>query len=129
MKITPRQIAHSLYQATEQEKDTSKLTAGFWRFLQKRKLTNKLPQILLALKSISYEKSQKLEIKVESARQISPDLLDQIKNQLQIKYPQKNIRLKQIINRRLIGGIRITTPQTQLDLSIQQKLLKLKQQI
>jgi F-type H+-transporting ATPase subunit delta len=129
MKLTPRQLADSLYIALDDKTDTSKVARNFWKFLQKKKMTSKINQILLAFKTICQQKNPQLTVRVESAREVPEDILDKIKSQFRKRYPQKTIQLELIINPELIGGIKLSTPSSQLDLSIKNRLLKLKEQI
>ena len=91
--------------------------------------TNQTRNIELYLRDIEIEianRFDKTTAHVASARQLGPETKKRIKQLIKDKYNTKDVELIEDINPRLIGGIIITTADSELDGSIQTKLQQLR---
>lgn len=126
MKLTPQILARALYQAWQNSDNPDQTSRNFWQLLVQKKQTRAWPKILLALTKIHREKTRSMPVMIEASHPLSEDNLKLLKNQLSQKYPETKLDCQLTINPKLIGGVKITTPQTTWDLSLKNQLNQLK---
>ncbi len=123
MKIPRRQIAQVISDKTITSKYSSKkLSKDVAAYLLNEKRVKELDSILRDIQS-DWANDGYIDTIVFSAHPLTDNLVNQIKTELFGIYPNaKTIKISNIIDRSLIGGIKIEIASTQQDLSVKAKL-------
>ena len=95
------------------------------QFLKKRQLLSKSKQILESLDQLINKKENKIIVKVISARKLEEKTKKELSKLLSQKYPQKEITLKEKLDDRMLGGVRLEIGDEVIDLTMKRKILKL----
>lgn len=116
-------IADEALQASSRE-DFAKEVAAF---LLSERRTNELDSLIRDIQE-AWTARGRVEVIVASAHEINDKLRDQITAKILELYPDaKKIILNEVHDPEIIGGVRLSFANQQLDLSIEAKLNKLKQ--
>ena len=128
MKIINKVYAESLIDALDSEKDQSKIARNFWRILQKNKQYQNLGKILDEAEIILATKENKKISFVYSEKELSAEDKKEIGRKLE-KFFQTEIILKNIVDEKSIGGIKVKCDGNYLDLTLLNKINQLKNSI
>lgn len=127
MKVSRTRIASVIAQHVQKEGMTQKYAAAIASFLLEQKRTGELDSLLRDIQA-AWAKTGYVEAVTSSAHPLSETLKKEITDKIKHFYPSaKKIVITEKNNPELIGGVRITLPEAQLDLSVQAKLNKFKQ--
>lgn len=97
------------------------------QFLARKHLLSKTSDILVQLEKIINSDEQRMMAKVFSANKLSGEIKRNIAHSLKKRYSVKEIVLNEIIDKKLLGGFRIEANDEVIDLSIKNKIKKLKE--
>jgi F-type H+-transporting ATPase subunit delta len=127
--ISNNDIARAIYLIS---KDASKaeqidLFKKIARFLFRKRLFSKVPDILSRLKKIINKEDGRLEVKVSSVEALSHQTKTHLEQILKKRYSVKDVVLIQNIDSRLLGGLKIEVDDEVIDLSVKNKIKKLKE--
>lgn len=125
-KLIPQQAGKILYKLTEglKEKKLEEATDQFMAFVRKQQLTKKLPYIIEAFEEEVKKAEGIIELEVTSAKKLSKQVMESIKNQFGSK-----VEATEAIDESLIGGVVVKKGNTILDGSVRTQLKKLKREL
>jgi F-type H+-transporting ATPase subunit delta len=125
-KKTNLQFAKALYQITKDlpEKNLPEVIKQFFLVLQKNNKLKKIEYILEEFIKYSKKQSGIKTVEIESAQEIDESMIHKIK-----KIFGADSEISQIVNRDILGGIKIKVDDTVYDASIKTQLHKLKQSL
>jgi F0F1-type ATP synthase delta subunit len=98
-------------------------------FLSKKKLISKHKGILEALSREINKEEDKIVANVESAKKLQHAEMNQIEGFLKNRYRVKEVSIKESINPELLRGFKITVYDEIIDLSMQNRVEKLKEHL
>ncbi len=127
--ISNNDIAKAIYESTK-DKNEAELTSvlqNITKFLARKRLMLKVPDILQILQNLINKEAGRLEIDIKSVRKLSEDHKTEIAQTLKERYGVKQIIFNEKIDEKLIGGIRIEIKNEVIDLSIKNKLGQLQE--
>lgn len=109
MKLTPKDMARALYQATRQaaQKDATSFVANLIAAAEARGLERSLPDVLAAMPAAMEEVDAENRVTIESAHEIDEDTADAALKAAGIS--TENVDVVRRTVPELIGGIRIRT--------------------
>jgi F-type H+-transporting ATPase subunit delta len=97
------------------------------RFLFKRRLLSKAPQILSQLEKIINKEEGRVMAKVGSVEKLSHQTKTNIEQALKKRYSAKEIVIEESLDARLLGGIKVEVNNEVIDLSIKNRIGKLQE--
>lgn len=123
MRLTASTLSRALDRATLQNSNTKEIVSEFVLYLKKKKLLKMLPSIIRNLKAINKQSM----IIVYSTFVLDAEQLISIKTMALKKFDLTgDIEVKNIIDKTLIGGVKIAYRDQEIDLSIKNQISKLK---
>lgn len=127
--ISNNDIARAIYLLTKgkghaEQVDISKKVT---KFLFRKRLLSKAPQILSQLSKTINKEEGKIEVKVSSVEKLSHQTKLHLEQLLKKRYSAKEIILNESLDSRLIGGVRIEVNNEVIDLSIKNRIGKLQE--
>jgi F-type H+-transporting ATPase subunit delta len=125
-KKTNLQFAKALYQITKDlpENNLPEVIKQFFLVLQKNNKLKKIEYILEEFIKYSKKQSGIKTVEIESAQEIDESMIHKIK-----KIFGADSEISQVVNRDILGGIKIKVDDTVYDASIKTQLHKLKQSL
>ena len=124
--IKSRQIAKALHELNEKAPHEAKnLEAKFFAFMTRTKLTAQIPAVLSHLERIEKETKEKKGVSIESAHELKPHTLKEIKSYLKAEDADETLK----INKDVIAGFRAKWQGKFYDFSFATGLKKLEEAI
>lgn len=121
--IKSKKLAEALFELAEEK--TPDLEAKFFDFIKKRNLEGELSSILYHLEKIIEKDKEKKGVVIETAHEISDQIVHNIKKHLKIEDLPEVKR----VNKELVGGFRARWKGMIYDSSISSGLKKLEKEI
>jgi F-type H+-transporting ATPase subunit delta len=125
-KKTNLQFAKALYEVTKglPEKNLPEAIKQFFLVLQKNNKIKKIEYIIDEFIRYSKKQSGIKTIKIESVQKVNENVVEKIK-----KLFGQTAEVSNIINKELLGGMKITVDDTAYDASVKTQLQRLKQSL
>jgi F-type H+-transporting ATPase subunit delta len=117
-----KKISEELSQKLNFEKNS----ANFLKIIFENRKFKYLDQILDQFKNLIKQQRNILSADFISAHKISDELLLEIKNQLKIKYPNKEIEINSVIEEKILGGFKIKIKSQLIDVSLKNQISNIK---
>ncbi len=95
------------------------------KFLSKRRLLSKTPDILSRLSKIINQEEGRIVAKVSSPEKLDSKMRTHLEQALKKRYSAKEVILAETLNKELLGGIKIEVNDEVIDLSIKNRIGKL----
>lgn len=129
--ISNNDIAKAIYFSLKEKSagEMPKATKEVVRFLSKRKLISKAPQILDTLERISNKAEDRVVASITVAEALKPELKKNITEALTKRYKVKEVKLEESLDQRLIGGFKIRVEDEVIDLSLKKKIKTLSENL
>lgn len=99
------------------------------KFLARRRLLSKSPDILKRLEKIINFENKKIAVKILSARKLKEEQKTELISFLEKRYRAKEVILEEILEEKLLGGIRIEVNDEIIDLTAKNKIKKLQEHL
>jgi F-type H+-transporting ATPase subunit delta len=90
---------------------------------------SRAPDIILQLEKILYKIENKILVKVTSAEKLSSSEKSELEQFLKKRYEVKEILFKEIVDSRVIGGMKIEIDEEVLDSTIKNRIQKLQEHL
>lgn len=130
MKLKPKQLARSLYQAVERSPKARRgIVRNLLRLLRRNRSTRLLPLVVKQLPIIEQEANKTTWVTIETPFPLSARSVRAIGRYLERVYQQKRVVPKLGLNGNLIGGARIKFQDSVIDGSVHARLEQLKQRL
>lgn len=123
--ISNKNIAQAIYRASKDYKGEEQFSIKVVKFLAKKKLLFKTPNILLHLNKIINDVEGRITAKVSSVEKISETQNKEIAQILARRYCAKEISLVEFLDEKLLGGFKVEVNDEVIDLTIRNKIGKL----
>ncbi|MDD2807350.1 MAG: ATP synthase F1 subunit delta [Patescibacteria group bacterium] len=127
MKVTPKQLAAVLAQATADVKgsELASILENFFQLVKRSYLMSRLPEIILEYKKYYLAAQGIIAVKVQSSRPLTSSEHNQLVKQLKA-LTGKNIELTDTVDLSLGGGIKLQYEDTLIDGTIKRRVENLK---
>lgn len=127
MKISPKDIAEAIYEATEKKsgQDLAVALKRSAQMLKDKRMLSKSNEILNALQNTFDKKTNTVRIKITAAKSIEPEDKDKIENEIKKKYKAQNVISEFFKKEELLGGMRVEIGDEVLDTTYKSKLREL----
>lgn len=119
--ISNKQLAKIIYLQLKSQK-SKKVSEEVAKFLVENKRTKDLSKIMREVSDLQYKRDNVQEVTMTSAYRLSDDIKQQILHHINVKKYVVN----EVIDQELIGGVRIESNDSIFDLSVRNRLQKLK---
>ena len=119
--ISNKQLAEIIYLQL-QKQASEKVAKEVSKFLVQSKRTKDLSKIMRELSRLQYERDNVQEVTMTSAHKMNESLKQKILKQMNVEHYVIN----EVIDEDLIGGVRIESNDSIFDLSVRNRLQKLK---
>ena len=131
MKVSPKQYAQALFEATKSKnkEEINQSVARLFEILKKRKRLDKIDEILEDFKLIWNEEKKCIDVVVTSKEKLGEKERQEINKFLDKKYPGFNVSCEEKINEQMLGGIVIQAGDDVFDGSLSKQLKNLKKQL
>lgn len=129
--ISNNDIASAIYGVLENKKEVehAPVFKEIVKFLDRRRLFSKAPSILKKLEEIINLKENRLMVRVSSARQLDEKTRKELIILLMSKYQSKDVELKERLDEKLLGGVRLEINDEVIDLTLKKQIEKLKEHL
>lgn len=127
--ISNNNIADAIYLASK-ENDNARNEVFYKKvveFLTRKRLISKAPDILSRLTKIINNREGKIAVKIFSSEKLSEAKKRELHSSLVKRYHGKDILLEEILDERILGGIKIEVEDEVIDLSIKNRINKLQE--
>jgi F-type H+-transporting ATPase subunit delta len=130
MNYSDKQLAESLYLATEDKspKQVDGIVDHFLGWLKQQGSLSKLPNIMQRLQQVRREKEGIELVTVRTKTPLSPEVIKKIAHQYEQKL-QKKIQIAEIVDTSILGGLKIQSSDTELDLTFNKQLAELQRHL
>lgn len=118
-------IAQALYQMLGDGQDESAVVKATAHYLVEERRTRELDKIMRELQNIRQKRDGVTEVVATSAF----DLTNDVRQEIQQLFSGKTIKLVEETDKSLVGGVRLRTLDTLVDLSVRGRLQQLKNNI
>lgn len=128
---TRKQIAKALVSVTNQSGaslDSPKLAKAIALYLSENRRTKDLDGLLRDIMTLRADAGV-VEVTVTSAFPLTPSLKRDVRSLIAKQHGAKEVILNEVVDPEVLGGLRIETGEQQLDVTVQQKLNRLKRAI
>ncbi len=129
--LTHNDIAQAIYLALKgkEGKDLSDVCSGTIKFLSRKKLISKTSDILKKLEAIANTEAGVVVAKISTIKKLDEQTKSQINTEILRRYKAKKVVFVEVINEKLLGGIKIEVDDEVIDLTILNKLKKLQEHL
>jgi F-type H+-transporting ATPase subunit delta len=129
--VSSKNIAQAIYLASKDKKpeEQSLVAKKTLQFLIKKRLLSKTKDILSHLKKIINDNEGRLEVKVYSSEKINEKTNRELTQALLKRYSVKEISLVEILDKKLIGGLKIEVRDEIIDLTLRNRIKKLQEHL
>lgn len=129
--ISNNDIAHAIYLATrDKNKEEQSLVYGrVVKFLHRKRLLPKAPDILLRLNNIINKYEERVRVKISSGKEIDETTKKELIETLAHRYSAKEVAPEYVIDDKLLGGFRVEVGDEIIDLTIKKKIEKLQEHL
>jgi F0F1-type ATP synthase delta subunit len=124
MKITPKQYAQVLVESIKED-NVSDIAKAFWYKLQKNGQHKDLGKIIAALDQEYAKLNNKILAQVYSEKALDDEQLEKIGSKLKSQY-KKEVIVNNIVNPRQSAGLIVKVDGTEINLSLENKITRLK---
>lgn len=126
-KISPKNIAEAVYEATENKSgdDLMVVLKRGAKMLKDKRMLGSSSKVLDALQNIFDKKTNTVRAKVTTAKNIGYEEKDKLEEEIKKKYGAQSIASEFFIKEELLGGVRIEVGDEILDTTYKNKLYKL----
>lgn len=127
--ISNNDIAHAIYLATrDKNKEEQSLVYGrVVKFLGRRRLLPKAPEILYRLNNIINNYEGRIIARVSSGAEMNEIAKKELKETLARRYSAKEVAMVNVIDEKLLGGFKVEVGDEVIDLTIKKKINKLQE--
>jgi F-type H+-transporting ATPase subunit delta len=127
--ISNNDIARAVYLLLKDESHSEQINISqkIVKFLFRRRLLLKAPEILLQLRKIINQEEGRIIAKVASVEKLSERTKEHLKQFLKKRYLAKEVVLAESIDFKLLGGLKVEANNEIFDLSIKNKIGKLQE--
>ncbi len=127
--ISNNNIAEAIYSELmgKDLREQSLIFPKIVKFLVKKRLLNKTPDIFKHLEKIINRKEERVVAKVSSGSNLDEKTKHELKHLLAVRYKAKEIELILNIDEKLLGGYKIEVNDEIIDLTMKNKINKLQE--
>ncbi|MEK7060258.1 MAG: F0F1 ATP synthase subunit delta [Patescibacteria group bacterium] len=125
--LSNNDIARAIYLVSKEKTHTElhQVNNKIVKFLARRRLLSKSPDILERLDKIINHEAGRIVVKVQSARKLKEEIKKGLIIFLKERYKVKEIVLTEILDEKLLGGVRLEINDEIIDLTVKNKIKKL----
>lgn len=127
--ISNNDIARAIYSLSKDKSQSEQIDISkkFIKFLSRRRLLSKAPEILSQLKKIINHEEGRIEAKVSSVQKLDQKTKTHLEQSLKKRYSGKVVVFEESLDEKLVGGLRVEVNNEVIDLSIKNKIGKLQE--
>lgn len=127
--LTNNDIARSIYLSTKDKKgaELKDSLENVTKFLARRRLISKSKGILESLEKIINKEEGVVVARVSSVEKLSHKTKEELTHLLKKRYEAKSVTIEEILDERLLGGVRVEVWDEVLDVSIKNKIVQLQE--
>ena len=125
--LSNNNIAQAIYLASKTEGRSEQFFSNVVRFLFRRRLLSKAPDILLRLNKIINDKEGRVVAKVSSRSNLNEKMKEELVHALAKRYAAKEIVLDEHLDEKLLGGFKVEVGDEVIDLTIKNRIGKLQE--
>ncbi len=122
---TNNDIAKAIYLASK-ENPVNVVTETV-RFFARKRLMSRAPDILARLEKIVHKAENKIRAKVTSAEQLGQTEKSNIEHFLKKRYEVTGILFEEVVDKKVVGGVKIEIDDEVLDLTVKNRIHKLQE--
>lgn len=129
--LSNNDIAHAIYLVSKEKThaELREVNSKVIKFLVRRRLLSKSPNILERLDKIINYESEKIIVKVFSARKLTEEMKRELTTFLGKRYKVKEVVLAETLDEKLLGGVKIEINDEIIDLTAKNKIKKLQEHL
>ncbi len=129
--LSNNDIARAIYLVSKEKThaELHEVNGKVVKFLARRRLLSKSPDILERLNKIINHEAGRIVVKIQSARKLKEELKKELITFLKKRYKMKEVILKEELDEKLLGGIRIEINDEIIDLTVKNKIKKLQEHL
>lgn len=129
--LSNNDIARAIYLVSKDKThpELREINSKIIKFLARRRLLSKSPDILERLNKIINQEAGRIVVKVQSARKLKEEIKKELTIFLKKRYKAKEVVLKEELDEKLLGGIKIEINDEIIDLTAKNKIKKLQEHL
>ena len=129
--ISNNDIARAIYLVSKDKKNEE--LPDFYKnviqFLFKKRLLTKSDDLLRKLEKVMNREENKILVKVSSTKKITEKIKKEVTELLKKKYEAREVILEEVLDQKLLGGIKLEVNNEIIDLSLRNKINKLQEHL
>ena len=129
--ISPTYIAEAIYEAAGDKSPSEQtlILKNVVKFLAKRRLLSKTPNILNALKRVADAREKIISVKISSAEKLSEHKKSEFGHALKERYGAEKIHWNEVVDENLLEGVKFEIGDEVIDMSAKNKLKQLQEHL
>ena len=129
--ISNNNIARAIYLVSKDKKETElqDINKKIMKFIIRRRLLSKTPDILKQLDKIINNETGKIIVKILSSKKLEDEYKKELTPFLKERYGGKEIIFIETLDKKLLGGIRIEVNNEIIDLTAKNKIKRLQEHL
>ena len=129
--ISNNNIARAIYLVSKDKKETElqDINKKIMKFIIRRRLLSKTPDILKQLDKIINNETGKIIVKILSSKKLEDEYKKELAPFLKERYGGKEIIFIETLDKKLLGGIRIEVNNEIIDLTAKNKIKRLQEHL
>jgi len=130
-KISNNEIARAIYSLSEGKSlfEQSEISKRAVKFLFRRRLLSKAPEILAQLQKIINKEESRITAKVSSVNELDSRTKTHLEHALKKRYSGREVLWTESIDPMLLGGVKVEVNNEVIDLSIKNRIGKLQEHL
>jgi F-type H+-transporting ATPase subunit delta len=126
---TPKIYAKLLFSLLKEKELNSQVLKNFLEILLKNNQLKTLKRIFVELEKLYKQELNIIEVKVFSPEKLDGRILSSLKKEISQKYKSERIIINEVLDKNLIGGLKIQIEDEIIDASLKNLLFKLEKSL
>ena len=120
-------LAWAIYESSvgKSPKEMEDIVKNTIEFMNRNHLIGKAPEILKKLEEITDKMEGRVRVMITSKNKLSTSALKDVKEMIEERYEAKEILITEILDKKILGGIKISINDEIIDLTLKNKLNQL----
>lgn len=126
--ISTNNLARAIYESSvgKNEGELNFVVENTVKLLKDKHLLGKSKEILKKLEKIVDKNEESIKVRISARKSLNKHTKNEVENFIKERYKVKNVMIEEVLNEKLLGGIKLEVGDEIMDLTLKNKIHKLK---